>query len=55
MKREDLIIVILGLLLLAGILLTVIFGGEKSRHGVGIFHDIHLDYLTVSENRLRLV
>ncbi|MHB8791046.1 MAG: hypothetical protein ACYDBT_14350 [Desulfobulbaceae bacterium] len=35
MKREDLIILILGLLLLAGMLITIFFGGEKSKHGVG--------------------
>ena len=35
MKREDLIIVILGLLLLAGMLITIFLGGEKSKHGVG--------------------
>ncbi|GAB4342937.1 MAG: hypothetical protein Kow0089_18390 [Desulfobulbaceae bacterium] len=35
MKKEDLIILILGVLLLAGMVLTVLFGGEKSRHGVG--------------------
>ncbi|MDY0349767.1 MAG: hypothetical protein RBR09_00785 [Desulfobulbaceae bacterium] len=36
MKRDDLIILIIALLLLAGMLLTLLFGGEKSRHGVGI-------------------
>jgi hypothetical protein len=40
MKREDLIILILGLLLLAGMLFTIFFGGEKSRHGTGSLHDI---------------
>ena len=35
MKREDLIILILGFLLLAAMLLTFLFCGEKSRHGVG--------------------
>jgi hypothetical protein len=35
MKKEDLVILILGLLLLAGMLITILFGGEKSRHGVG--------------------
>jgi hypothetical protein len=40
MKREDLIILIIGLLLLAGMLLTLFFGGEKSRHGVGSLHDL---------------
>lgn len=44
MKKEDLIILILGLLLLAGMLLTIFFAGEKSRHGVGILHDHILDH-----------
>jgi hypothetical protein len=34
-KKENLIILILGIVLLAGMLLTIFFGGEKSRHGVG--------------------
>ena len=40
MKKEDLIIFIIGLLLLAGMLFTIFFGGEESRHGVGSLHDI---------------
>ena len=39
MKKDDLIILIIGLLLLAGMLLTIFFGGERSRHGVGILFD----------------
>jgi len=35
MKKDDLIIFIIGLLLLAGMLITFFFGGEQSRHGVG--------------------
>lgn len=35
MKKEDVIILILGLLLLAGMLWTLFFGGGHSRHGVG--------------------
>jgi flagellar basal body-associated protein FliL len=35
MKKEDLIILILAILLLAGMVYTLFFGGEKSRHGVG--------------------
>lgn len=35
MKKENIIILILGLLLLAGMLWTLFFGGGKSRHGVG--------------------
>lgn len=37
MKREDFLILILGLLLLAGMLLTFFLGGGQSRHGVGSF------------------
>ncbi len=35
MKKEDLIILIIALLLLAGMLFTIFLGGEESRHGVG--------------------
>lgn len=38
MKREDLLIMIVGLLLLAAMLYTLFFGGEQSRHGVGRLH-----------------
>ena len=36
MKKDDLIILLIGLLLLGGMLITIFFGGEKSRHGVGV-------------------
>ena len=36
MKKDDLIILLIALLLLAGMLITIFYGGEKSRHGVGI-------------------
>jgi hypothetical protein len=39
MKKDDLIIFIIGLLLLAGMLFTIFFGGEKSLHGVGTLLD----------------
>lgn len=39
MKREDILILILGLLLVVGMLLTILLGGEKSRHGVGRYYD----------------
>ena len=35
MSREDLIVLILALLILIGMVLTILLGGEKSRHGVG--------------------
>ena len=40
MKREDFIILIVALFLLAGMLFTLFLGGEKSKHGVGSLHDI---------------
>ena len=40
MKKDDLILLIIGLLLLAGMLITILFGGERSRHGVGILFDV---------------
>jgi len=36
MKKDDLIILLIGLLLLAAMLITLFHGGEKSRHGVGV-------------------
>ena len=39
MKKDDLIILLIGLLLLAGMLITFFFGGERSRHGVGVLLD----------------
>ena len=39
MKKDDLIILLITLLLLAGMLVTIFFGGEKSRHGVGMLMD----------------
>lgn len=39
MDKDDLIILVIGLLLLAGMVITVIFGGEKSLHGVGFMLD----------------
>lgn len=38
MNKEDLIILVIGLLLLAAMLYTLFFGGEESRHGVGSLH-----------------
>jgi len=39
MRKDDLIILLIVLLLLAGMLITIFFGGEKSRHGVGMLLD----------------
>ena len=39
MNRDDLIILIITLLLLAGMLITILFGGSKSLHGVGMFFE----------------
>jgi hypothetical protein len=35
MKKDDLILLFIALLLLGAMLITIFFGGEKSRHGVG--------------------
>ena len=35
MKKGDIAILIIGMLLLAAMLLTLFFGGQTSRHGVG--------------------
>lgn len=35
MQKDDLIILLIALLLLAGMLITIFFGAEKSLHGVG--------------------
>ena len=40
MRKEDLIILVLALLLLAVMLITIIFGGEQSLHGVGGLHTL---------------
>jgi hypothetical protein len=39
MKREDLIILLIGLLLLAGMIITAFIGRGKSMHGVGFLND----------------
>ena len=44
MKREDVILVIIGLLLLAGMLFTLFLGGNESRHGIGGYNDIHPEH-----------
>jgi hypothetical protein len=36
MKKDDLIILLIALLLLAGMLITIFFGGARSRHGVSL-------------------
>ena len=36
MKKDDLILLFIALLLLGAMLITIFFGGEKSRHGVGV-------------------
>lgn len=37
MKKEDLWIIALVLALVAGILLTIFFGGNRSKHGYGAY------------------
>ncbi len=39
MKKEDLIILLIGLLLAAAMVATIFLGGEKSMHGVGRIHE----------------
>jgi len=39
MKKDDLIILLIALLLLGAMLITIFFGGEKSRHGLGALLD----------------
>jgi len=36
MKKDDLIILLIALLLFAGMLITIFFGGAQSRHGVSL-------------------
>lgn len=36
MKKDDLIILLIALLLFAGMLITIFFGGDQSRHGVSL-------------------
>ena len=40
MDKDTLILIIITVLLLAGMLITILFGGERSRHGVGFLLDI---------------
>jgi hypothetical protein len=44
MKKDDLILLIITLLLLAGMLITILFGGERSRHGVGTLYNAQPGY-----------
>ena len=39
MEKDDLIILLIALLLLATMLITIFFGGARSRHGVGMLFD----------------
>lgn len=36
MKKDDLLILFLALILILAAVWTIIFGGERSRHGVGM-------------------
>jgi len=54
MKKDDLIILFIALLLLAGMLITFFFGGEKSRHGVGVFFDTKPELLTFTTKKALL-
>ena len=37
MNKDNLIFLLIASLLLIGMLLTIFFGGERSRHGLGMF------------------
>lgn len=38
MKKGDFVLIFLALFLLAAAIWTIMFGGEHSRHGVGMYH-----------------
>jgi hypothetical protein len=52
MKKDDLILLIIGLLLLAGMLITVFFGGDRSRHGVGMILDVHPESASLTQESI---
>jgi hypothetical protein len=54
MKKDDLIMLFIALLLLAGMLLTILFGGEKSRHGVGGLLDEKPGQKILAQKKARL-
>ena len=55
MKKDDLIIFIIGFLLLAGMLITIFFGGEKSLHGVGTLLDGQPEHEKTFKKETRLI
>jgi hypothetical protein len=54
LKKDNLILLIIGLLLLAGMLMTIIFGGSRSRHGVGTLLDVQPEQKTSFSKLARL-
>ncbi len=55
MKKDDLILLIITLLLLAGMLITILFGGERSRHGVGTLYDAQPGHHSPGDRSLSIV
>ena len=47
-SRDTIFLLILFVLLLLGMVLTLIFGGEKSRHGYGSIQEISGNMLTAT-------
>jgi|GEM_PF-5254354 len=39
MKKGDFVIIVLVLFLMAAAVWTIMFGGARSRHGVGMYHE----------------
>jgi hypothetical protein len=37
MKKDDILLILLALFLLTAVLMTIFFGGNRSRHGYGFF------------------
>jgi len=40
MKKGDFVLILLVLVLIAAAVWTIMFGGERSRHGVGMYHEL---------------
>ena len=55
MKKDDLILLIITLLLLAGMLITILFGGERSRHGVGTLDNAQPGHYSPGDRSLSIV
>jgi len=47
MKKGDFVLILLALFLIAAAVWTILFGGESSRHGVGMSHDFPVAEVSV--------